>query len=118
MATLATKKANRGLQRVKAEVFKALGHPIRVAIAELLEGGEACVCRIAQAIGAERSNVSRHLAVMVNAGVLTSRKEGLMVFYGLRTRCVLGFLACVESMLREQIADNNRVLRGLPAARR
>ena len=55
---------------MKAEVFKALGHPIRLAVVEALRDGEACVCDIAEAVRAERPNVSRHLAVLVAAGVL------------------------------------------------
>jgi len=56
-----------------AEVVQALAHPIRIAIADLLKDGEQCVCDIADSIGAERSNVSRDLSVMLKAGVLRTR---------------------------------------------
>jgi uncharacterized membrane protein YraQ (UPF0718 family) len=52
---------------LQAEVIQGLAHPIRLAIVELLRRGEVCVCDIAAAVGAERSNVSRHLAVRVVA---------------------------------------------------
>ena len=91
---------------MQARVIGALAHPIRVAIVELLKDGEVCVCEIAKRIGAERSNTSRHLAVMLKAGVLKTRKDGLQVYYSLRTPCILNFLACatraIEQNLKEQ----------------
>ncbi len=71
------------------------------------------MCEITKAIGAERSNVSRHLAVMTKAGLLTSRKEGLMVYYRLRTPCILNFLLCIEDCLREQLKQSKAMLRKL-----
>jgi DNA-binding transcriptional ArsR family regulator len=101
------------LYEMKADVLAALAHPIRLAIVDYLHGGEQCVCDIAEHVGAERSNVSRHLAVMVRAGILESRKEGLRMIYRLRTPCVVGFMECVCDVLREQVKANNAVLRRL-----
>ena len=101
------------LYRLKADVLKAVAHPIRLAIVETLREGERCVCDITEAVSAERSNVSRHLSVMVRAGVLTSRKEGLKVFYRLRAPCILNFFACVEGVLREQLKEDTATLRRL-----
>ena len=97
----------------QAAVAKALGHPIRIAVVEFLKDGEQCVCDIAEAVGSERSNVSRHLSVMVGAGLLGYRKEGLKVIYMLKTPCVLDFLACVKNVLRQQAEENERLLTGL-----
>lgn len=98
------------LYQRQAEVVQALAHPIRIAIADLLKGGERCVCDIADQIGAERSNVSRHLSVMLKAGVVTTRKEGVMVFYELRTPCILNFLACASDVLRHNLKEDARTL--------
>jgi len=65
----------------QAEIVKAIAHPLRIAIVDFLKDGEQCVCDIAEHIGSERSNVSRHLSVMVNAGVLGYHKDGLKVIY-------------------------------------
>jgi ArsR family transcriptional regulator len=94
----------------QAEVVQALAHPIRIAIADLLKGGEQCVCDIADHIGAERSNVSRHLSVMLKAGVVSTRKEGVMVFYELRTPCILNFLGCASDVLRHNLEEEARTL--------
>ncbi len=101
------------LYEMKAEVLAALAHPIRLAIVEFLRDGEQCVCDIAEQVGSERSNVSRHLAVMLRAGILEHRKDGLRMLYRLKTPCVVGFLACVTDVLREQIEANNAVLKRL-----
>jgi len=95
---------------LQAEVVQALAHPIRLAIVDLLRSGEVCVCDIAASVGAERSNVSRHLAVMSRAGVLRTRKEGLKVFYDLRTPCILEFLGCATRTLELDLAERSRAL--------
>jgi ArsR family transcriptional regulator len=91
--------------QMQARVIGALAHPIRVAIVDLLKDGEVCVCEIAQRIGAERSNTSRHLAIMLKAGVLKTRKDGLQVFYSLRTPCVLNFLNCATRAIQQNINE-------------
>ena len=98
------------LYELQADVFQALGHPTRLAIIDLLKDGEMCVCDIASGVSAERSNVSRHLGMMVNAGVLSSRKDGLNVFYKLETRCVVGFLGCVADVVRARILADMAML--------
>jgi ArsR family transcriptional regulator len=90
----------------QAEIAKAIGHPLRVAIIDFLKDGEQCVCDIAQHVGSERSNVSRHLSVMVRAGVLGYRKEGLKVIYKLKTPCILDFFSCVTVVIRQQAKES------------
>ena len=97
----------------QAELAKALAHPLRIAIVDFLRDGEQCVCEIAQHIDSERSNVSRHLAVMIGAGILGCRKEGLNVFYSLKTPCVLDFFACTTRVLKQQAKENKRLLAAL-----
>jgi DNA-binding transcriptional ArsR family regulator len=97
----------------QAEIAKAVGHPLRAAVVDFLRDGEKCVCDIAGHVGSERSNVSRHLAVMVHAGVLTCRKDGLKVFYSLRTPCIAEFLSCVTRVVKQQAKDNRKLLAAL-----
>ena len=97
----------------QAEIAKAVAHPLRIAILDFLKDGEQCVCDISNHIGSERSNVSRHLSVMVNAGVLGYRKEGLKVIYELKTPCILDFLSCVTAVLKQQVKDSEKLLAAL-----
>jgi len=101
------------LYEMKARVLAALGHPIRLKVVEFLREGEQCVCDIAEHVAAERSNVSRHLGVMVRAGVLAHRRDGVRMLYSLRCPCVLDFMTCVTGVLREQVAANRAALRHL-----
>ena len=106
-------KNKQRLYEKQAEIARAIAHPLRIAIVDFLNDGEQCVCDIAEYIGSERSNVSRHLSVMVNAGLLESRKDGLKVIYKLKCPCIVDFFACVTSVLRQQVKDGNKLLAAL-----
>jgi ArsR family transcriptional regulator len=97
----------------QAEIAKAIAHPLRLAIVDFLRDGPQCVCDIAEQVGAERSNVSRHLSVMVNAGVLECRKEGLKVIYRLKCVCILDFFSCITGVLKHQAEENKKLLTAL-----
>ena len=101
------------LYKLKADVIAAAGHPIRLAVIDFLKDGEQCVCDIAQYVSAKRSNVSRHLGVLLKAGVVSQRKDGLKMMYALRTPCVLHFMKCVEGVLRENAMEASKVLQRL-----
>lgn len=100
----------RKLYELKAQIIQAVGQPIRLAIVDFLSQGEKCVCDIVVAVEAERSNVSRHLSVLLNAGIVETRKDGLKVMYSLKTPCILNFFSCVTEVLRQQLSQNNKVL--------
>lgn len=106
-------KSRQLLFEKQAEIAKAIAHPLRIAIVNFLKDGEQCVCDIAEHIGSERSNVSRHLSVMSNAGLLEYRKEGLKVIYRLKCACIVDFFSCVSRVLKQQAQDNERLLRAL-----
>lgn len=98
---------------LQADVIQAIGQPIRLAIVYLLADGELCVCDIAERVGAERSNVSRHLSQLLKAGVLDVRKDGLKMIYSLRTPCVLRFLSCITDVVHEKLSADVAVLKDL-----
>ena len=97
----------------QAEIAKAIAHPLRIAIVDFLKDGEQCVCDIADYVGSERSNVSRHLSVMVNAGILEYHKEGLKVIYKLKTPCILDFFSCVTGVLKQQAKESEKLLKAI-----
>ena len=106
-------KRNRLLFEKQAEIAKAIAHPLRIAIVNFLKDGEQCVCDIARHVGSERSNVSRHLSVMANAGLLEYRKAGLKVIYRLKAPCILEFFSCVSRVLKQQVKDSEKLLQAL-----
>ncbi len=97
-----------GRHRVGARVFKALGHPARLLIAEELARGERCVCELRELVGYEMPTVSRHLAVLREAGVVEDEKRGQQVFYRLRTPCVVRLFDCVAEVCDGQSREAGR----------
>ena len=91
--------ASKSTLQARADVFKALGHPTRLAIVDMLAAGERCVCDLNEEIDADISTVSRHLAVLRNVGILSSEKRGNQVFYKLQCPCIMTFYGCVESVI-------------------
>ena len=98
------------LYEIGAEIIAAVGHPIRLEILDFLRNGEQCVCDVAANVGAKRSNVSRHLAVLAKAGVVECRKDGLRALYRLKTPCALRFFNCATRVIREQARERNAIL--------
>ena len=97
--------------RRKAEVIKALAHPLRLAVVEFLRDGERCVCEIVEQLDSGQPNVSHHLALMVRAGVLTSRKDGQWVYYTLGCSCITDFVDCLDDVIKEQARSTRALLR-------
>lgn len=97
--------------QARAQVFKALGHPTRLFMVEELSRGERCVCALTDMVGADMSTVSKHLAVLRQAGIVRDEKRGSQVFYSLQLPCVVGFFECVETVLKEQAKQQAAVLR-------
>lgn len=87
----------------KANVFKALGHPTRLRMAERLAAGELCVCELLDEIDADFSTVSKHLSILKQAGVVASEKRGKQVYYRLKVPCILNLMPCVEAVIQETV---------------
>lgn len=85
----------------QARIFKALGHPSRLAMAHALLGAERSVGDLQALVGADISTVSKHLAVLKSAGIVTYRKQGTTVLYHLTLGCLAGFLTCTADAVRE-----------------
>ncbi len=81
----------------RASLIKAMAHPTRLFILDLLKDGSLCVCEINDLIEADLSTVSKHLLLLKNAGLVSSKKQGLQVHYSLEMPCVLKAFSCIES---------------------
>ena len=89
--------------KIKASIFKALGHPTRLWIVEQLAVEEKCVCEFVDAIDVDFSTISKHLSVLRNAGIVDIDKRGKQIFYHLTMPCLLSSIACIDSLLDKQI---------------
>lgn len=94
----------------RSAVVKAMAHPTRLYIVDRLSEREHCVRELTELVGADISTVSKHLAVLRNAGIIESEKRGTEIHYALRVPCVLKFFSCVESVLKKNSEERLRLL--------
>jgi ArsR family transcriptional regulator, virulence genes transcriptional regulator len=83
--------------RRAAEIIKLLGHPERLKIVEVLEGGEATVSEIQEKLGLAQAIVSQHLAKLRGANVVSARRDGVHVHYQLTEQKVHHILQCIRT---------------------
>jgi DNA-binding transcriptional ArsR family regulator len=96
--------------KLKAEVFKAMGHPLRLGVIEFLKNGEKCVCDVVDHLGTGMSNISKHLSILKKAGIVTDRREGLRIMYSLTMPCALDFVKCVENTVIKRLEDQRSAM--------
>ena len=106
---------NRPLSEVKAELFKALGHPARVRVLEVLATGEHTVGDMQPLVGIESSHLSQQLAVLRRTGIVSTRKEGSSVVYSLKDPIVAELLSAARQVLMVVLADSSELLDDLSA---
>jgi ArsR family transcriptional regulator len=87
----------------RARIAKALAHPSRLMMLDLLGKAEMSVTEITKAVRADQSTVSKHLAILKDAGLIAARKEGTASFYRVTCSCLGGFFSCLEAMVESDI---------------
>ncbi len=94
---------NTSLQRLDPVlVFRALGHAGRLQIVDALSRRDHCVQELVELVGSSWSTVSRHLAVLREAGVVRDERRGAHIHYSLALECVASFSACLHAAARGQ----------------
>ena len=101
------------LQSFKAEFFKALAHPIRIRILEILRAGERSVQELQARLGLDQSTVSQQLAVLRAKHVVVARKEGTTVRYAVRDPLVGDLLDVARRIFNNQLTGTQTMLREL-----
>lgn len=82
----------------QAKIFKALAHPLRLNIIKKLAKGELCVCKLNEDVDFSQSNLSQHLRILKEAGILHSRKEGMWMYYSIANSKVLEIISMSEEI--------------------
>jgi ArsR family transcriptional regulator len=93
------------LRQFKADIFQALAHPTRIAILELLGGGELSSSALIDKLGIEQSNLSQHLAVLRAKQLVTNRKVGNQVFYSVRDPLINEVLRLMRVYFQDRVKD-------------
>jgi ArsR family transcriptional regulator len=89
-------------------LFKALMHPARLAILDLLRAGEACVCHMEAALGYRQAYISQQLMVLREAGLVQDRREGWNVFYRVTQPEVFAIIDAASSATSGEGANGAR----------
>jgi DNA-binding transcriptional ArsR family regulator len=89
----------------QAELLKALAHPMRLRILDILGQEESCVCHLTAVLEQRQPYVSQHLMLLREAGLVLDRKEGTIVYYRLADRRVMESIAATRALLRGQGID-------------
>jgi len=96
--------------------FRVLAEPTRIKLLDRLRGGEATVLELQQALGTSQQNVSKHLGVLLNAGMVARTRQGTSSLYAIADASVFELCEQVCGGLRRQVSELDAVLQGaLPA---
>src|ERR1051325_1015389 len=98
------------LAELIARRFRALGYPLRVRILDLLRDHELSVTALAEQLGAGQQNVSKHLAVLTDSGMLARRKDGTHGYYRIADEGVFALCEQVCGSLQAQLATLNALV--------
>lgn len=101
--------SNMGNQLI-ANIFKALAHPTRLRIIQLLKEKPLCVCEILPQLESEQSNTSQHLSVLKNQGIVDNKKDGAMVIYHIKNPEVYKMIEIAEKIILNQIEETKQLL--------
>jgi len=105
------------LREYKASIFQALAHPTRIAILEVLRGGEVSARVIQDQLGIEQANLPQHLAILRSRRIVAHRKEGNQVFYSLRNKVLLKVLDMMRQYFQANLAEAVQMLGEIEAER-
>ena len=99
-----------------AQRFRALGEPLRIRLLEHLMDGEASVQELVTATGAGQQNVSKHLGVLLHAGIVGRRKQGTFVYYRIVDEVVFDLCGQVCTSIERQHRELGELLATTVAA--
>jgi ArsR family transcriptional regulator len=102
-----------GIAEAKAELFRALAHPVRIRVLEILVDGEQSVGAVAQALELDLPRLSQQLAVLRNAHVVSTRRDRSTIYYRLTDPRMAQLLVIARQLLARDLRANQALLRNL-----
>ena len=96
-----------------AEVCKALAHPLRIEVIDVLMKGELCFSDILEETGGLKSNLSQHISVMVSSGILKARKDSRCNYYSLSSPKVAKACSLMREVLVENLKKQHQLLKSM-----
>ncbi len=102
------------LWEMQADICQVLANPKRLQIINLLKWGEYSVSALVQAMGVPKANLSQHLAIMRQKGILATRREGTTIYYRLAVPHITEACEIMREVLLEAVAIQARLSQGFP----
>ncbi len=103
-------KAEEELYRLQAEFCKGMAHPKRIQILKALKGGEKSVNELARITGTPQANMSQHLSLLRQLGLLNTRREGTNIYYSISDHRIVEACDLVRSCISERLRKSQVVL--------
>ena len=103
------------LAELVAARFRVLAEPMRIKVLDRLRDGEATVTQLQEAVGASQQNVSKHLSVLLGAGMVSRSKHGTSVRYAIADEGVFALCEQVCGGVRRQLSELDALLQGVEA---
>ena len=100
------------LAELIARRFRVIGEPMRIRLLDRLREGEATVQELTEALAASQQNVSKHLQVLLEAGIVGRRKQGNHAYYAIEDEGVFAMCEQVCGSLQRQLAELNALVEG------
>jgi ArsR family transcriptional regulator len=107
-----TSLTDKSIFEMQAEICKTLTNPKRIEILSVLKTDERTVTELVNALGASKANVSQHLAVMRHKGILTTRREGVNIYYRVANPKVIDACSLMKEVLFEQHLAKKKAVTG------
>ncbi|MGM0446553.1 MAG: ArsR/SmtB family transcription factor [Bacillota bacterium] len=99
------------LYEAREKIMKSLANKYRLKIVDTLgENDKMCVSDLEEELNLNQSSVSKHLSILKTAGVVKSKKEGLKVYYTLKTPCIINYFTCVDNVIKSDLNDRMNIL--------
>ncbi|OGP74936.1 MAG: transcriptional regulator [Deltaproteobacteria bacterium RBG_16_49_23] len=99
-----------GEAEIRAKIIKAMAHPVRLMVIEFLKNGDRSFSKIFDLFQLDKSTVSKHLLVLKEAGIVSSKKDGADMIYKLVVPCVIDFFSCVTAVIESNVKKQQTCL--------
>lgn len=95
---------------IRAKIIKAMAHPVRLMVIDFLKSGDRSFSEIFDLFQLDKSTVSKHLLVLKEAGIVSSKKDRADMIYKLVVPCVTDFFSCVTAVIESNVKKQQACL--------
>ncbi len=95
---------------LRVKIIKAMAHPVRLMIIDLLKDKELSFSKICEHFDLDKSTISKHLLVLKESGIVSSKKNQREVIYKLEIPCVLDFFECSTKVIKHNLLKHQKIM--------